>query len=389
MRICIISMDVDDELYGSTKSCQTIITYLDEKCTGELSYFSLNKKGLLYKNAYNLGIPVGYFNSKWKYKTNKTIKVFAFFTEKLRCLIRLILFIINNKSELIYINTSVSSLPALCGFLCRKNVILHMRESGENLIKKGKLRLLNKDVFSFRRFIFRKCVGKFLAVSKHTKNFLLTTLGDVDVEVLYNHIEYDHYNKYKANFKTITKELKINSDQKIVACITRIDRLKGIDDLIRIATVCDELIPEVCFLIIGGPINSAFFINEIEPQFKALKNIKHLPFKNDIRNYFAIADVVLNPSKAEAFGRTNIEAMAMSKCVIAREIDAVPEIIEDGHNGFLFPEDDIDNVPLLIKNLLSNHNLREKIGKNATLTVAEKFSSSASIKNLYKALNLN
>ena len=390
-------MDVDDEPYGSSKSCLTILNYLSEINAQNVSFCSLNKKGVLYAHCKKMGMSCGYINSKWKDIVEpenspvisylKIIKIIKFFIEKLYSLFYFIFFIFKNKPDVIYINTSVSSWPALCGMLCRKRVVLHMRESGENLIKKGKLRLFKFDVFSCRRLIFKICVGKFIAVSKHTKKFLKKTLGDVDITVLYNHIAYNDFHQYQPSQNSIKEDIGLDGNKKIVSCITRIDKLKGIDDLIEIALRCQETMPNICFLVIGGPTTSKFFIDEIHPQFESMKNILHIPFQSDVRNFYAISDIILNPSKAEAFGRTNIEAMAMGKCVIARAVDAIPEIITSGQNGFLFPKDDISKIPSLIKDLLENEKLRTQIGVNAQKTVSERFSSEVCIEKLYDFLS--
>ena len=56
----------------------------------------------------------------------------------------------------------------------------------------------------------------------------------------------------------------------------------------------------------------------------------------EVRRRMYAAAVVVVPSRQEAFGLVNIEALSTGTPVIAAKIGGIPEIIQDGHNGFLF-----------------------------------------------------
>ena len=48
------------------------------------------------------------------------------------------------------------------------------------------------------------------------------------------------------------------------------------------------------------------------------------------------SDIVILPSREEAFGLTALEAMSVGVSVIASDIEAYKEFIGDGKNGILF-----------------------------------------------------
>ena len=54
----------------------------------------------------------------------------------------------------------------------------------------------------------------------------------------------------------------------------------------------------------------------------------------------AAHDVVLVPSKAEAFGLVAVEAIASGRWVVARGVGGLRDVVRDGVNGTLVSDDD-------------------------------------------------
>ena len=61
-----------------------------------------------------------------------------------------------------------------------------------------------------------------------------------------------------------------------------------------------------------------------------------------IESLMPIADVFLLPSDAESFGLAALEAMACGVPVVGTNVGGLPEVVEDGKNGFLLPVGDVE-----------------------------------------------
>jgi glycosyltransferase involved in cell wall biosynthesis len=80
-------------------------------------------------------------------------------------------------------------------------------------------------------------------------------------------------------------------------------------------------------------------------------------------NHYQNADVLVNPSFSEAFGRSLIEAMACHVPVVATRVGGMTEIVDDGKTGILAEPGDASALAEAILRLLTNVSLQESMGK--------------------------
>jgi glycosyltransferase involved in cell wall biosynthesis len=87
----------------------------------------------------------------------------------------------------------------------------------------------------------------------------------------------------------------------------------------------------------------------------------------------AALDVAVLPSYREAQGLTILEAMALSRPVVASNVGGIPEMIEDGVTGLLVPPGDADALAAAIIRLLTNHPLADMLGRAGHDMVHDRF----------------
>jgi len=96
---------------------------------------------------------------------------------------------------------------------------------------------------------------------------------------------------------------------------------------------------------------------------------------NDLhKKIFPMSDVFILPTIAEAYGMSIIEAMSNGIPVIASNISAIPEVVQDGVSGYLVSPSSIELFTRRCAELLDNKEKRETMGKNALENVERAFS---------------
>lgn len=146
--------------------------------------------------------------------------------------------------------------------------------------------------------------------------------------VIYNGINMkDYYIKNHVIFRT--------SILKIVQIGTFHDG-KGTKESIELIKLIKDRVPCQLTLVGEGDKNYVNLLWEYINENNLEKNIKILPYENDIKSVLLNNDILLINSKSEAFGRVTIEGMAGGLLALGRDSGATGEIIEHEFTGMLF-----------------------------------------------------
>jgi len=95
----------------------------------------------------------------------------------------------------------------------------------------------------------------------------------------------------------------------------------------------------------------------------------------NIVDYLCASDLLLLPSEQESFGLAALEAMAVQVPVIATRVGGLPEVVDDGENGFLSPVGDVDKMAEDAARLLTDAKLRKEFGRHARAAAIERYST--------------
>jgi len=95
---------------------------------------------------------------------------------------------------------------------------------------------------------------------------------------------------------------------------------------------------------------------------------------DQLYKYYGQADILINPSLSESFGRSLIEAMAAGLPVVASRVGGMPEIIEEGKTGLLVDSNNTEMLAKAILRLAEDYELRRNMGRYGRDRVIEKYS---------------
>jgi glycosyltransferase involved in cell wall biosynthesis len=147
------------------------------------------------------------------------------------------------------------------------------------------------------------------------------------------------------------------------------DSHKGQFQIVEIARNLQDVLPEIIFVLVGSGRDES----ELKKRSADLSNIIFTGQVDNVGDYLAAFDVLLYPSRHEGLGSTLLDGLEFGLPVVATAVGGIPEIIDDGGNGYLLAVDDIDGMAGAIRELYSNADLRSRIGA-ANQKKAERFS---------------
>jgi len=107
----------------------------------------------------------------------------------------------------------------------------------------------------------------------------------------------------------------------------------------------------------------------------------------DLKAIYKELDIVALTSLNEGTPVSLIEAMAAGRSVVATEVGGVPDIVQDGKNGYLVKSGDILGFSQKLMDLIENAGKRRKFGENGREMVKSRFSKERLIKDTERLYN--
>ncbi|PAL14210.1 glycosyltransferase family 4 protein [Peribacillus simplex] len=167
--------------------------------------------------------------------------------------------------------------------------------------------------------------------------------------------------------------------------IGRLMKEKGIEEYLEAAEVLSKKYKNIEFQILG-PFEEEKY-KEIILNNKS-KQIKYLGTSNDVRIEIKEVNCIVNPSYHEGMSNVLLEGAAMGKPLIASNIPGCKEIIEDGHNGYLFEVRCTSSLEeTLIRFIELDKNERAIMGIRSRSKVETEFDRNMVIDEYMKAIN--
>ncbi len=98
-------------------------------------------------------------------------------------------------------------------------------------------------------------------------------------------------------------------------------------------------------------------------------------FRSDVANLLNCSDVVVLCSETESAPLTLLEGMSSGLPVIATRVGGIPEIVDDGVNGFLVQSKNPEAIAERVLELNADPELRRRIGEAARARVLERYTA--------------
>ena len=169
----------------------------------------------------------------------------------------------------------------------------------------------------------------------------------VDVERIKSApIKTDLHKKYPGHDFIILMASRLTREKNIPMAIKAIAEIKRQSPACRQAGTSDKR--QVLLLVVGdGPEKNNLRLTTNNLQLE--QNVKFEEWTDALASYYKTADVFLNPSDYEGYGRTIIEALAVGCPVISTDVGIAPEFIKSEKFGKLIKPNDLRGLIGVLK----------------------------------------
>ncbi len=191
------------------------------------------------------------------------------------------------------------------------------------------------------------------------------------VRLIYNGVDLERYD-HQEPCCTLRDEYGMEAGSQIVGVVARLEPEKGHQTLIEAWPHVLRSVPDAYLLIVGEG-SRRDFLEGLAGTMKVAHRVVFTGRRDDIPAVTAALDVAVLPSWREAQGLSVLEAMALSRPVVASDVGGIPEMIQDGVTGLLVPHDDPVALADAIVRLLKDHALADTIARAGHDLVHDRF----------------
>jgi glycosyltransferase involved in cell wall biosynthesis len=195
--------------------------------------------------------------------------------------------------------------------------------------------------------------------------------GLAPVRLIYNGVDLSRYDDQEPNCE-LREQFGMEPGSQVVGVVARLEPEKGHQTLIDAWPHVLRSVPDAYLMVVG----EGSMRDSLEHRAAANRVAHRVLFtgrRDDIPAVTATFDVAVLPSHREAQGLSILEAMALSRPVVASDVGGIPEMIEDGVTGVLVPHDQPEALAAAIVRLLKNHVYADTIAKAGHDLVHDRF----------------
>lgn len=227
-------------------------------------------------------------------------------------------------------------------------------------------RLFVKPGFAKLDALLDAATDQFIAISGAVKMADIRRRPSMDAKTEVIHYGYSspiRASDLPQQAAALRREWGVAEDAVLLGTLARMAPEKSLDTLIGgFARYLEEKpTSNVRLALVGrGPLEQD--LRTLARQLGVHDKIVWAGFREDVPTVLEAFDIFMLTSSLEGFGLVLLEAMAAQRPIIASRTSAIPEIVEDGNTGLLFPTKDVEALSLAIGRLTADLAARRRMG---------------------------
>jgi L-malate glycosyltransferase len=242
---------------------------------------------------------------------------------------------------------------------------------------------LDRSYLPITRFSIQQSDGV-TSISNYLKSKTIEDFGIMrPIEVIPNFVNCDVYTPCKDEAVRMEARKRLaRPGEAILMHLSNFRPVKRVVDVVRIFARVAAKVPARLVLVGDGPDRSA--AEWLSHDLGIHDRIHFMGKQERVNELLPLADLMLMPSELESFGLAALEAMACKVPTIATRVGGVPELIDDGITGLLFPVGEVDAMAEGAIALLNDRSRLEVMRDAARKTARSRFCSTLMLPHYVK-----
>jgi glycosyltransferase involved in cell wall biosynthesis len=189
--------------------------------------------------------------------------------------------------------------------------------------------------------------------------------------VYYPPVDTDRFRPSPERREATRRELGVSDAAPVVGMTANLNPQKGVEWFIRAAGILRQQYPDALFLVIGaGYRTHDAYLDALGREVEAAglgEGLRFVGERTDLERWYPAMDVKVISSvpRSEGTTTTALEAMSCGVPVVATDVGAVREVVEDGVTGRLVPALDATAIAAATQGLLGDPRTRTRMGEAA------------------------
>ena len=185
----------------------------------------------------------------------------------------------------------------------------------------------------------------------------------------------------KVDVDTFKKKHNLQN-KLIISYLGRIQKYKGLDQVVKVLPDLVKENPNFCFLAMGKDWGDKDRLKKLAKELNVEKNVIFANVNDEERLAgLDVSEIFILPSEWEAFGIVIIEAMARHNSIISTTTEGGNFLIEEGKNGYLYDYKDTNQLRKHLLKLVKESKLRQKM-IDTNYVYSKEFSTEKIVKQL-------
>ena len=251
---------------------------------------------------------------------------------------------------------------------------------------------LIRGIYALLDFFTRFQTRKYIAVSKYlTKILIKEGISRDNIVTIYNGVEFksrgnDRY-FISSNVEISAKEkisplkrfgrndnesekLRNDKNDVVIGSVGRLHTVKGFHNLIIALSLLKN--SDIKLNIAGSGEQEASLF-DLAKRLGVADRVKLVGYVEDVMTFLGGIDIYVQPSLAEGFGLSVVEAMLSGVPTVVTPVGSLPELVKDGETGIIAASTEPASLAAAIDRLASDDKLQKSIGMKAQEAVKKSF----------------